>query len=113
MGASDARTQSQPSERGHAGGFQFGGFGNQGLPRQSANCNGSNSEKNGYNSSTDSVESEIKATLEGARVEGTATVRKILKKLLLRWHPDKLPQGDGTEDAAARDQATRILRFIL
>lgn len=34
------------------------------------------------------------------------TGREALKRLLLRWHPDKAPQ-------AAQAEATRVLRFIL
>jgi hypothetical protein len=91
---------SKPSERARAGGFQFGSF-------------GSHSGGSANNAGSGGTEAEVKAVLEDAMAEGPNAVRKALKKLLLRWHPDKFPQGDTCEETSAREEATRILRFIL
>jgi len=58
-------------------------------------------------------EAEVTRTLEAARGRGPDAVRKVLKQLLLKWHPDKALQGEGEDAAAAQAEATRVLRFIL
>lgn len=60
-----------------------------------------------------SREAEITASLVDAKAQGPGSVRKTLKRLLLRWHPDKAPQGDTAEEAAVREEATQVLRFLL
>jgi len=58
-------------------------------------------------------EREVTLALEAARAAGGQDAgRQALKRLLLRWHPDKV-RGDGPEAQAAQDEATRVLRFIL
>jgi len=44
---------------------------------------------------------------------GQDEARKTMKRLLLKWHPDKAPQGDGPDEAKARERATKALRFII
>jgi len=58
-------------------------------------------------------EAEVRAALTAAKAGGPCAIRKALKQLLLRWHPDKAPQNDSKEAAAARAESTRVLRFIL
>ncbi|CAJ1435104.1 unnamed protein product [Effrenium voratum] len=59
-------------------------------------------------------EREVRTALEAAQDSGGADAgRQALKRLLLRWHPDKALQGDSSEAQAAQAEATRVLRFIL
>jgi hypothetical protein len=58
-------------------------------------------------------EADVRAALSAAQTEGSAVARKVLKQLLLRWHPDKAPQGDSPVAIAAKEEATRVLRFVL
>eukprot|EP00913_Durusdinium_trenchii_P022529 g21163.t2 len=59
-------------------------------------------------------EAEVRASLEAAQSSGGADGgRQALKRLLLRWHPDKAQQGESPEAKAAQAEATRVLRFIL
>eukprot|EP00747_Dinoflagellata_sp_TGD_P191188 gnl/TRDRNA2_/TRDRNA2_54230_c0_seq1.p1 gnl/TRDRNA2_/TRDRNA2_54230_c0~~gnl/TRDRNA2_/TRDRNA2_54230_c0_seq1.p1 ORF type:complete len:389 (+),score=76.05 gnl/TRDRNA2_/TRDRNA2_54230_c0_seq1:87-1169(+) len=90
--------------RGRAAGFRFGGAATAGL-----GSGGSVPSTGGGGHH----ESAIRAALVTAQTEGNGAVRKVLKQLLLKWHPDKAPQGDSPADAAARAEATQVLRFIL
>lgn len=113
-GSSSAPPRSPPPEpepgrqahRGQSAGFRFGlGAGAEGT-----------SASRGANSSGaagDSPEAQVSAALAAAAKGGHGVVKKTLKRLLLRWHPDKAPPGDGPEAVAARAEATRVLRFIL
>jgi len=95
------------ADRGQRAGFQFGGqvpgTGAGAQPRLAG----------GGGEAIVGPEAEVTATLTAAQANGPSAVRKALKRLLLRWHPDKAPQGDGQEAVAAQAEATRVLRFIL
>jgi len=67
----------------------------------------------GASRGTASPQADIASELVAARAQGPDAARRALKRLLLRWHPDKAPQGDGLAAASARAEATRVLRFIL
>lgn len=85
--------KSQGPHRGHAAGFRFGAAK---VPTLAG------------------PEVEVRATLEAAKTSGGSDAgRQALKRLLLRWHPDKAPQGETPEAKAAQAEATRVLRFIL
>lgn len=58
-------------------------------------------------------EADVRAALTAAQAEGPGAARKVLKQLLLRWHPDKAIQGDSPAAVAAQEEATRVLRFVL
>jgi hypothetical protein len=92
----------KPAERARAQGFQFGSYGAVG--RQGGRAN---------SSATQSPEAQVSAALLKAQSEGAEAVKGTLRQLLLKWHPDKAPQGDGAEDVAARAEATRVLRHVL
>eukprot|EP00929_Paragymnodinium_shiwhaense_P081752 TRINITY_DN42863_c0_g1_i1.p1 TRINITY_DN42863_c0_g1~~TRINITY_DN42863_c0_g1_i1.p1 ORF type:complete len:375 (+),score=61.19 TRINITY_DN42863_c0_g1_i1:149-1126(+) len=93
------------ARRGNAGGFRFGNFGNSAasssVPVPAAVEGRTN------------LEAEITAPLLAAKASGQAAVRKTLRRLLLRWHPDKAPQGDTPEEEAQRAESTRVMRFVL
>lgn len=87
----------QGPHRGHAAGFSFGA---QLVKAAAATLAG--------------PEAEVRAALEAAKTSGGSDAgRQALKRLLLRWHPDKAPQGESPEAKAAQAEATRVLRFIL
>jgi len=101
----DSQHCSARADRGQRAGFRFGGRASTG----SGDC-----PVDGEKASTDRCpETQIVATLTAARASGTGAARKELKRLLLRWHPDKCPQDESSESAALRAEATRVLRFIL
>jgi len=84
--------------RGHAAGFRFGAGASDGLTPKA----------------TSGPEAEVTATLQAAIAGGGQDAgRQALKRLLLRWHPDKVLQGDHAEAKAAQEEATRVLRFVL
>lgn len=85
--------------RGHQAGFRFGS-------QEHAPCAATNGK-------VTSIEAGITETLLKAKAVGPDEIRKALKKLLLRWHPDKALRGDCVEAATAQAESTRILRFIL
>eukprot|EP00929_Paragymnodinium_shiwhaense_P049484 TRINITY_DN24959_c0_g1_i2.p1 TRINITY_DN24959_c0_g1~~TRINITY_DN24959_c0_g1_i2.p1 ORF type:complete len:271 (-),score=53.46 TRINITY_DN24959_c0_g1_i2:132-944(-) len=58
-------------------------------------------------------EVEVQAELEAAAAAGAEALRKTAKQLLLRWHPDKVSQGDSAFEVAKREEAARVLRFVL
>mmetsp|Transcript_75363 Transcript_75363/g.133035 ORF Transcript_75363/g.133035 Transcript_75363/m.133035 type:complete len:375 (+) Transcript_75363:72-1196(+) len=85
--------------RGHAAGFRFGGHS---TAAGEAAGPGALTKASG-------PEAEVTATLEAAQASGgQEAARQALKRLLLRWHPDKAPQRE-----ASQTEATRVLRFIL
>lgn len=89
--------KSQGPHRGHAAGFRFGAQ----LAKAAA-------------ATLAGPEAEVRAALEAAKTSGGSDAgRQALKRLLLRWHPDKAPQGESPEAKAAQAEATRVLRFIL
>eukprot|EP00930_Biecheleria_cincta_P048458 TRINITY_DN33761_c0_g1_i1.p1 TRINITY_DN33761_c0_g1~~TRINITY_DN33761_c0_g1_i1.p1 ORF type:complete len:389 (+),score=76.13 TRINITY_DN33761_c0_g1_i1:92-1258(+) len=96
--SSARRGHSQGPQRGHTAGFRFGASASNGLtPR-----------------ATSGPEAEVTATLQAAIAGGGQDAgRQALKRLLLRWHPDKVLQGDSAEAKAAQEEATRVLRFVL
>lgn len=97
-------------DRARAAGFRFGGFGPAGDPSTKAGANGAGMAS----TVTSNPEAEVTLTLTSAlRNSGADAARQVLKRLLLRWHPDKALQGDGPEAQAAQAEATRVLRFIL
>lgn len=99
---------SAPHGRGHAAGFQFGGK----TPSSSASAPaGSMSAPPGVGDG--GPEAQVSAILRAAQANGPSAVKKALKKLLLKWHPDKVMQGTSAEAVHAQAEATRVLRFIL
>jgi len=104
-GPARGTASSGPAQRGHTAGFRFGGGG--GSP------SGAGAGAGAVAGVAKGPEAEITATLVAAIAGGPQVVRKELKHLLLKWHPDKAPQGDGAEAESARAEATRVLRFIL
>lgn len=95
----------QPSgslPRGHAAGFQFG----TGAGATAAGGTGPSRCLEG-------PEREVAGMLAAAQVAGPEALKAVLKQLLLKWHPDKAPQGNDKNSAAIREEATRVLRFIL
>lgn len=103
------RHEEPPPERARASGFRFGTYG-------SGIAGGSSLRPplpgaSGADAQTPEV--QISCALRQAQAEGADAVRSTLKRLLLKWHPDKAPQGDSDEDVAARNEATRALRFVL
>lgn len=102
--SSARRGQPQGQQRGHAAGFRFGASASEGPnplpPPPKASSSG--------------PEAEVTATLQAAvGAGGQDGGRQALKRLLLRWHPDKVLQGDSAEAKAAQEEATRVLRFVL
>lgn len=96
----EQRRGSGGPHRGHNAGFRFGGATERRKAQEAAAATG--------------PEAEITATLEAAQSAGGADAgRQALKRLLLRWHPDKAPRGDEPEAKSAQAEATRVLRFIL
>lgn len=96
--------------RGHAAGFQFGGSNSAAA---GGAATGSGSKSQGPGRRVDGPEREVAATLVAAKAGGPEALKAVLKQLLLKWHPDKAPQGDDKESVAIREEATRVLRFIL
>jgi hypothetical protein len=87
------RAADKPAERARRQGFQFGA----------------------YSAGTDAYtpEAQVSVALKKAQAEGAEAVKGELRKLLLKWHPDKAPQGDSPGDVAARAESTRVLRYVL
>jgi len=106
----EERSADGPAERARANGFRFGTYGasssSSGRPPLPGSGYAAGAEVQG-------PEAQISAALNKAQAEGTDAVRATLKRLLLKWHPDKAPQGDGDAAVAARMEATRVLRFVL
>jgi len=105
----DERSATGPAERARANGFRFGTYGASsgvgGRPPLPGQCAaGSEAQK---------PEAQISSALVKAQEDGPSAVRTTLKQLLLRWHPDKAPQGNSPEEVAARAESTRALRFVL
>lgn len=96
-------------ERGSAAGFRFGGF-----PSASADAGAGPKGQRAAGRGLSGPEAEVTASLTTALAAGGQEAgRHALKRLLLRWHPDKAMHGDGPEAADAQAEATRVLRFIL
>jgi len=90
--------------RGHAAGFRFGGQGGAGQAAAKAVLT----------PALPGPEAEVRSLLEAAKSSGGEdSCRQVLKRMLLRWHPDKALQGETAEAKAAQAEATRVLRFIL
>lgn len=94
-----------PAERARANGFRFGTYG--------ASAGASGSARATVPVDLQKPEAQISAALVSAQAEGPDAVRSTLKRLLLKWHPDKAPQGDNPEAVAARAESTRVLRHVL
>ncbi|CAK0897475.1 unnamed protein product [Prorocentrum cordatum] len=59
-------------------------------------------------------EADIAAALASAKASGPEAQRRVLKQLLLRWHPDKAARGgDAAAGNAALEEATRAFRFLM
>lgn len=94
------------SSRARAAGFRFGGFGDDGKKNASGRCSAGEPGQG--------PEAEVTSILTSALATGGQEAgRQALRKLLLRWHPDKAVQGESAEAQAAQAEATRVLRFIL
>jgi len=98
------------AERARANGFRFGTYGSSASSSGRPSIPGSVGTAA---SETQTHEAQISMALNKAQSHGADSVRATLKRLLLKWHPDKAPQGDGEKDVAARAEATRVLRFVL
>lgn len=94
----------KPAERARAQGFQFGSYGSASRGRQGVRTNCT---------AVANPEAQVSAELLKAQSEGAEAVKGTLRQLLLKWHPDKAPQGDSAEDTATRAEATRVLRHVL
>lgn len=106
----EERANQGAAERARAHGFRFGTYGS------STSSSGRSSIPGGVGGATSEVqtpEAQISMQLDKAQFQGADAVRATLKRLLLKWHPDKAPQGDSEKDVAARAEATRVLRFVL
>lgn len=101
--AAPGENTSKPAERARAQGFQFGSYGGM-LGRQGGR---------GNSSAGPTPEAQVSAALLKAQADGTEAVKNTLRQLLLKWHPDKAPQGASAEDTATRAEATRVLRHVL
>lgn len=99
------------SKRADQGGFQFGNFGSDKRTADKTSTPTPTSHSAG--NTKNSIEEEITCALVSAKGEGPASARKVLKRLLLQWHPDKASKGDNETVLAAQEQATRVLRHIL
>lgn len=100
-----ASSKQSTADRGQRAGFKFGG----GKSQSEA---GAPNQMHAVGALT-GPEADVRAALSAAQTEGSAVARKVLKQLLLRWHPDKAPQGDSPVAIAAKEEATRVLRFVL
>jgi hypothetical protein len=58
------------------------------------------------------TETEIVIALEAAKSQGTDELRRVMKQLLLRWHPDKVSKSL-PDTAAALEEANRVFRFVV
>eukprot|EP00928_Gymnodinium_smaydae_P081658 TRINITY_DN65136_c0_g1_i2.p2 TRINITY_DN65136_c0_g1~~TRINITY_DN65136_c0_g1_i2.p2 ORF type:complete len:140 (+),score=27.99 TRINITY_DN65136_c0_g1_i2:99-518(+) len=119
-----ARAGPSPAGAGNAGGrWEQAGFSFGGSAASGDRCGGGSFSGPGARPWRESgagtavaagtPEAEVAKELSVARAEGPNAVHRCLRRLLLRWHPDKLPQGDGPDAATAKEEATRVLRFIL
>jgi hypothetical protein len=110
---SEEKPADAPNERASANGFRFGTYG------RSSNTAGGSGQPSmqGFCCSagpaTQKPEAQISSALLKAQANGPDAVRSTLKQMLLKWHPDKAPQGDSAEAVAARAESTRVLRYVL
>lgn len=104
--AEEPRGTAGAARRGQEAGFRFGEKERkEGVGRVSPGDGGV---------ARDADEEEIASTLASSMAKGGQdAARKAVKRLLLKWHPDKAPQGDGPEAVKARERATKALRFII
>lgn len=97
--------------RHHQAGFRFGG-----RP-PSVDRKASRSAANGAGGRSDSTlagpEREVTCWIATAQQAGPEALKAAFKQMLLKWHPDKAPQGDDRDAVAKREEATRVLRFVL
>jgi len=104
--------------RNQSAGFSFGGGGAAGG---SSNAGGEQNRNGAAGASgrqpaasvLTGPEREVAGLLTAAKQRGPEALKGVLKQLLLKWHPDKAPQGDDQESVAKREEATRVLRFVL
>lgn len=57
-------------------------------------------------------EVEVTLALEAAKSQGVEELRRVVKQLLLRWHPDKVSKNH-PDGIAALEEATRVFRFVV
>lgn len=99
------KNQHEQPMRGEKGGFRFGIYGDRaGRPPLPGSL---------QEAASPAPEIKVSAALAAAKAEGPEAVRRAVKELLLKWHPDKAPQGDSPEAVAARAESTRVLRHVL
>mmetsp|Transcript_57672 Transcript_57672/g.100970 ORF Transcript_57672/g.100970 Transcript_57672/m.100970 type:complete len:384 (-) Transcript_57672:198-1349(-) len=96
--------------RGDRGGFRFGTYADKASHTARPPLPGGVAE---VHSTSPTPEVKVSATLAAAKAQGPDAVRRAIKELLLKWHPDKAPQGDSPEAVAARAESTRVLRHVL
>lgn len=96
--------------RGDTGGFRFGTY------AENARRTTRLPQPSGFpevHAPSPTPEGKVTATLAAAKAQGPDAVRRAIKELLLKWHPDKASQGDSPEAVAARAESTRVLRHVL
>jgi len=101
-------------QRAHVGGFRFGSYSDTGAEHtRSSEALSNNTSIETSNGAVAQHEAQVTAALNSAQSAGPKVVRKVLRQLLLRWHPDKAPQGESRSEKAAREVSTQVLRHIL
>jgi len=115
-GAQHKDPPSSSIPRGQEAGFRFGGqqrSSSQSKPSKSSVPPPPPSPPPAPQRELSGPEREVASKLAAASQAGPEELKSVLKRLLLKWHPDKAPQGDGASAIAAREEATRVLRFVL
>lgn len=98
--------------RGQSAGFQFGGGADKGT-KQGAGQKKAQPAAAAAPAVPEGPEREVAAQLAAAQRAGPDTLKGVLKQLLLKWHPDKAPQGDDQDAVRKREEATRVFRFVV
>lgn len=111
-----ARSSNGATRSDAAGGFRFGGFPDAKQQQAGGKPGPSKLPESSLAPKVQKgPEADVTATLEASlSLGGIDAARQTLRRLLLRWHPDKAPKGaNGEIDEVSQAEATRVLRHVL